>query len=152
MLVAFLFITFLFDIDDIFIMHNSEEDDEMDGGVMRGVRTFSKIFTWLSLIFRPVVLIVLWKDSLDFMRIIRKQNVNNNEVQKVMDMHGMIELNRPNGQQQPVNFGLQPGGAGGAMPPQGFNNAYNQQNPGMGQIDFNQQQNMMGGMGQPRGF
>merc|ERR1711924_35290 len=108
-------------------MHSSEEDDEMDGGVLRGVRIFSKIFTWLSLIFRPIVLIVLWKDSLDFMKIIRKQNVNTNEAQRFMDMHG-IELNRP-GQPQGVNFGLGAGGNNMQPPPGAFgNNGYVQQN------------------------
>lgn len=38
------------------------------------VRRFAYFFAWISFIFRPIVLLVLWKDSLDFRKIIRHKN------------------------------------------------------------------------------
>ena len=61
LLVAFLFITFIYDIDDLFFIHDSNADAEADGGVQSNVRLFSKLFTYLSLLFRPIVIVVFWK-------------------------------------------------------------------------------------------
>ena len=44
------------------------------------ISRFSYLFVWLSLLFRPVVIGLLWKDSRDFRRIIRgKSGSNDNE-------------------------------------------------------------------------
>jgi len=118
-LVVFLLICFIYDIDDVIFMHSSEEDDDADGGVQGHVRIFSKLFTWLSLIFRPIVIIVFWKDSLDFMKIIRGQNLGgagvHSEVQMAMNKYGgNLQAQQP---AQPV-FGLNQGAPGMN---QGFN-------------------------------
>lgn len=39
-------------------------------------RRFAYLFVWLSLLFRPIVIVLLWKDSRDFRKIIRGKGVN----------------------------------------------------------------------------
>ena len=70
-LVIFMAITWIFDIFHLLIFHDSNEDDEENGGATANVRRFAYLFAWLSFAFRPVVIIVFWKDSLDFFRLIR---------------------------------------------------------------------------------
>ena len=74
MLVIFVVITFLFDFMHLFVYHDSREDDEADSGNAGSVRMFSYFFVWISFFFRPVVAAVLWKDSLEYMRIIKQRN------------------------------------------------------------------------------
>lgn len=42
------------------------------------VSRFAYLFVWLSFLFRPVVILLLWKASRDFRRIVRGKNVNSN--------------------------------------------------------------------------
>jgi len=74
LLVAFIFITFVYDFIHLFFIHDSREDDEADGGLQSTVRTFSYFFAWISFLLRPIILVIFWKDSLDFMKIIRQQS------------------------------------------------------------------------------
>jgi hypothetical protein len=38
------------------------------------VRRFAYFFAWISFAFRPIVIIIIWKDSLDFRKIIRQKS------------------------------------------------------------------------------
>merc|ERR1712166_1633035 len=66
LLVIFIFITWVFDIFHLFFLHDSREDDEGDCDLSKNVRRFSYFFVWISFFFRPIVILVFWKDSLDF--------------------------------------------------------------------------------------
>ena len=58
----------------LFIFTSAAEEDEEDGGMEYTVRRLSRIFSYISFIFRIVVLIVFWKDSVDFSKIVRNRN------------------------------------------------------------------------------
>ena len=58
----------------LFIFTSAADEDEEDGGMEYTVRRFSRIFSYISFIFRFVVLIVFWKDSVDFSKIVRNRN------------------------------------------------------------------------------
>jgi hypothetical protein len=38
------------------------------------VRRFAYFFAWISFAFRPIVILIIWKDSLDFRKIIRQKS------------------------------------------------------------------------------
>ena len=38
------------------------------------VRRFAYFFAWISFAFRPIVILVIWKDSLAFRKIIRQKS------------------------------------------------------------------------------
>lgn len=84
MLVVFILITFIFDFIHLFINHDSREDDEADSGNMAVTRHFSYLFAWISFFFRPIVAAVFWKDSLDYMKIIKQRSGEKNSVMDAM--------------------------------------------------------------------
>ena len=45
-----------------------------DGDLEQGVRKFAVLMTWCSVFFRVLVLIVFWKASVDFNRIIKNHD------------------------------------------------------------------------------
>ena len=57
-----------------------EEDDEENGGVERGVSGFARKMSYLSFAFRIILTVVLWKDSLDFIRIVKARNVDSGSI------------------------------------------------------------------------
>lgn len=71
MLVVFLLVSFVYDLIFLVFIHNSEADDELDSQMANNVRRFAYFFAWISFGFRPIVILVFWKDSMDFRRIIR---------------------------------------------------------------------------------
>lgn len=71
MLVVFAVITFLYDTCYLLFIHNAEAIDAETGDMLKGTRQFSYIFVWLSFLLRPIVILVLWKDSLNHRQIIR---------------------------------------------------------------------------------
>ncbi len=71
MLVVFSVVSFLYDLVYLLFIHNSEAVDAEFGEMQTGVRRFAYFFFWISFAFRPVVILVLWKDSLDFRKIVR---------------------------------------------------------------------------------
>ena len=73
MLVLFVTLTFVYDTVFLFFIHDSESDDNQFSGMQINVRRFSYFFVWISYFFRPVVILVLWKDSLDFRKIFRNK-------------------------------------------------------------------------------
>ena len=56
-----------------FIESSSSEEDEEDGGNEYILRRFTRLMTYITLIFKVVVALVFWKDSLDFRRIIKQK-------------------------------------------------------------------------------
>lgn len=83
-LVGLCAVTFVYDFIHLFFMHDSRVDDEADGGMQRGVRTFSYFFAWISFLLRPIICIILWKDSLHFLEFIRKQDPQNTELANII--------------------------------------------------------------------
>ena len=73
MLVVFLFISFVYDLIFLVFLHDSAADDELDSNMAVNIRRFAYFFAWLSFAFRPIVILVLWKVSLEFRRIIRQK-------------------------------------------------------------------------------
>jgi len=73
MLVLFSVISFLYDLVYLLFIHNSSAVDAEFGDMQAGVRKFAFFFCWISFAFRPVVILVLWKDSLDFRKIVRQK-------------------------------------------------------------------------------
>ena len=70
-LVVFSAISFVYDLAYLVFIHSSEAIDAEFGDMQTGVSRFAYFFFWISLAFRPVVILVLWKDSLDFRKIVR---------------------------------------------------------------------------------
>lgn len=73
-LVVFLFITFIYDFIFLIFIHNSESEDQADSNLAVNVRRFAYFFAWISFAFRPIVMLIIWKDSLDFRKIIRQKS------------------------------------------------------------------------------
>jgi hypothetical protein len=73
MLVLFVAVTFIYDIVFLLFIHDAETEDNESGGTEVNLRRFSYFFCWISFFFRPVVILVLWKDSLDFRNIMRSK-------------------------------------------------------------------------------
>lgn len=59
-----------------FVINRDAEDDEDDGGVERSVKTFARKVSYLSFAWRILVAIILWKDSLDFVVIVKNKSVD----------------------------------------------------------------------------
>lgn len=76
LLVVFVFTTFIYDVIFLIFIHNAEADDELDSNMAVNVRRFSYFFCWISFAFRPIVILILWKDSLDFRTIIRHKSIS----------------------------------------------------------------------------
>jgi hypothetical protein len=67
------------------------------------VHRFAYIFVWLSFLFRPIVIIILWKDSREFRKIIRSKGGDNSvgldradteqlELARIMAAHGGVSI------------------------------------------------------------
>ena len=59
-----------------FVLNRDIEDDEEDGGVERGIRQFSRKISYVSFTFRLLLAVILWKLSLDFVRIVKNKNID----------------------------------------------------------------------------
>lgn len=65
-------ISWIYDFITLFFIESSaSEEDEEDGGNEYKLRRFTRLFSYISLIFKVVVVLVFWKDSLDFRNIIQ---------------------------------------------------------------------------------
>lgn len=60
-----------------FILSRDVEDDDDDGGVERSVKTFARKVSYVSFVWRILLAIILWKDSLDFITIVKNKSVDN---------------------------------------------------------------------------
>jgi len=59
-----------------FMLNRDVEDDDDDGGVERSVKSFSRKMSYVSFAWRILLAIVLWKDSLDFITIVKAKSVD----------------------------------------------------------------------------
>ena len=64
-------ISWVYDIVYLLFIHDGASENEAEGGTETTVRAISTLFCYISFIFRIIVALVLWKDSLDFRKIIR---------------------------------------------------------------------------------
>ena len=73
-------LSWVYDFLSLFIIEGSAaEEDEEDGGNEYKLRRFVRLFSYISLIFKVIVVLVFWKDSLDFRNIIRQRKANPDE-------------------------------------------------------------------------
>lgn len=71
--VLMIVVSWIWDFFYLFIFTSTADEDEEDGGMEYNVRRFSRIFSYISFFFRIIVVLVFWKDSLDFSKIIRQK-------------------------------------------------------------------------------
>ena len=75
-----LVISWVYDFLTLFIIDSSAADeDEEDGGNEYKLRRFTKLIAYIALIFKVIVVLVFWKDSLDFRNIIRQKAGSNQD-------------------------------------------------------------------------
>jgi len=77
-----------------FILNRDTEDDEDDGGLERGVKSFARTLSFVSLVWRILVAIVFWKISLDFVRVIKQKNVDGDAVSLEQRVANIIDAHR----------------------------------------------------------
>lgn len=71
-LVALLAATWVYDFVWFAIIDSSSADEDLeDGGNEYKINRFTKFVSWISLLFKLIVVLVYWKDSIDFRSIIR---------------------------------------------------------------------------------
>lgn len=64
-------ISWVYDFLTLFLIEASAtEEDEEDGGNEYKLRRFTRLFSYITLIFKVMVVLVFWKDSLDFRNIV----------------------------------------------------------------------------------
>lgn len=73
MLVLIALVSFLYDLVFLLFIRDSQAEDMEFQGMQVNINRFAYIFVWLSFLIRPVVILILWKDSREFRRIIRSK-------------------------------------------------------------------------------
>lgn len=69
MLIAF---SWVYDFIWFALIDSSAADEDLeDGGAEYKIRRFTKFVSWISLLFKLILVAVFWKDSIDFRSIIR---------------------------------------------------------------------------------
>ena len=79
MLVGLALLTFLYDLVFLLFIRDVQAEDMEFQGMQVNISRFAYLFVWLSFLFRPVVIVLLWKDSRDFRRIIRGKSGDNDD-------------------------------------------------------------------------
>lgn len=69
-----IFVTWVYDFLYLFWFSSDEGEDEEGGGMEYTVTRFSRLFAYINLVFKVIVFLVFWKDSMDFNSIVRKNN------------------------------------------------------------------------------
>lgn len=75
-LVLGIVISWVYDLMWLFLQ-NWTEDFRYDGGAELGIRKFALFFSYISFFFRILVVMVFWKDSMDFNEIIKSSGISN---------------------------------------------------------------------------
>lgn len=79
-LVLLLAASWVYDFITLFLIDSSaSEEDEEDGGQEAKLRRFTRLFSYINLLFKVIVVLVFWKDSLDFRNIIRRKRTDESE-------------------------------------------------------------------------
>ena len=74
------------------------EDDDDDGGVERSVKTFARKVSYLSFAWRILLAIILWKDSLDFVVIVKNKSVDTDAMSLEQRVEQVIREHRGEGE------------------------------------------------------
>ena len=73
-LVALLALSWVYDAIWLLIIEPGAADEDLeDGGNEWKLRRFVKLMSYITLFFKVIVVLVFWKDSLDFRNIVRKR-------------------------------------------------------------------------------
>ena len=72
--VLMIIVSWIWDFFYLFWFTSASAEDEEDGGMEYNVRRFSRLISYISFFFRIIVILVFWKDSVDFSKIVRKRN------------------------------------------------------------------------------
>ena len=73
-----------------FIDVSASEEDEEDGGNEWKLRRFTRLMSLISLIFKVILVLVFWKDSLDFRNIIHNKKVSeDDELEDILNQYQM---------------------------------------------------------------
>lgn len=71
-LVLMIALSWVYDFISLFVIEPSaSEEDEEDGGNEYKLRRFVRLISYITLIFKVILVLVFWKDSLDFRNIIK---------------------------------------------------------------------------------
>lgn len=71
-LVLLLVLSWAYDFIWLFFIDSSvSEEDEEDGGNEYKLRRFIRLLSYIALMFKVILVLVFWKDSLDFRNIIK---------------------------------------------------------------------------------
>ena len=73
-----------------FLLNRDEEDDEDDGGRERSIKQFARYMSYVSFLWRILLAIVLWKISLDFVRVVKKQKLDGSIISLEQRVEGII--------------------------------------------------------------
>ena len=84
--VAILAFSWVYDFLWLFILSSSASDEDLeDGGSEYKLRRLTKFVSWISLLFKIIVVAVFWKASIDFRLIIRgKKSVADDDINLVI--------------------------------------------------------------------
>ena len=74
-----------------FIDSSAADEDEEDGGNEYKLRRFTRLLTYITLMFKVVVVLVFWKDSLDFRNIIKQKSSSKHQDDEVDDILAQFE-------------------------------------------------------------
>ena len=81
-----------------FVLNRDAEDDEDDGGVERSVKTFARKVSYLSFAWRILLAIILWKDSLDFVVIVKNKSVDTDAMSLEQRVEQIVREHRGEGE------------------------------------------------------
>ena len=75
MLVGLIFVSLAQDV--VWLLFNNDVgDDDDDGGVERTVKQISRNMSYVSFIWRIFLALILWKDSLDFITVVKQVHID----------------------------------------------------------------------------
>lgn len=84
-LVLVLVISLIYDILQLFIISPSaSEEDEEDGGNEYKLNRFVRLVSFIALFVKIIAVLVFWKDSMDFRRIVKAHNNDEDEINDIM--------------------------------------------------------------------
>ena len=76
------------------MLNRDVEDDEDDGGTEKKIKIFSRYMSFISCGWRILLAIVLWKDSMDFIAIVKEKEVEDDgrltmteDIEKIIEDH-----------------------------------------------------------------
>lgn len=85
-------LSWVYDFIQLFFIDSSAADeDEEDGGNEYKLRRFTRLMTYITLMFKVVVVLVFWKDSLDFRNIIKQKSSSKGQDDEVDDILAQFE-------------------------------------------------------------